>query len=84
MKTLRQFCVAFVLTLTLALPAFAGTIHTTVAPPDPPPASTSSTAPGDIHTIGAGDISTTISEEATTASVTETALNLLQSVLSLF
>jgi len=83
MKTLRQFCVAFVLTLTLTLPAFAGEISTGVAPP-PPPVSTSSTAPGEITTMAAGDISTMISEEATTASMTETALNLLQSVLSLF
>jgi hypothetical protein len=84
MKTLRQFCVAFVLTLTLTLPAFAGDIHTMFTPPPPPPASTSSTAPGDIHTTVAGDISTMSTEEATTASMTETALNLLQSVLSLF
>jgi hypothetical protein len=83
MKTLRQFCVAFVLTLTLTLPVFAGEITTGIEPP-PPPASTSSTTPGDIHTGVAGDISTMISEEATTASMTETALNLLQSVLSLF
>jgi hypothetical protein len=83
MKTLRQFCVAFVLTLTFTLPAFAGDIHTTVTAPPPPP-STSSTAPGEISTGVAGDISTTISEEATTASMAETALNLLQSVLSLF
>jgi hypothetical protein len=84
MKTLRQFCVMLVFTLALTIPALAGEIQTTVAPPDPPPASTSSTAPGDIHTTVAGDISTTISEEATTASMTEMALNLLQSVLSLF
>jgi hypothetical protein len=84
MKTLRQFCVAFVLALMLTLPAFAGDITTGIAPPDPPPASTSSTAPGDISTGVAGEISTTISEEAITASMTETALNLLQSLLSLF
>jgi hypothetical protein len=83
MKTLRQFCVAFVLTLTLTLPVFAGEISTMVTAPPPPP-STSSTVPGDIHTTVAGDISTMISEETTTASATETALNLLQSVLSLF
>jgi hypothetical protein len=84
MKTLRQLCVALVFTLALTIPAFAGDIQTGIAPPDPPPASTSSTVPGEISTTVAGDISTMISEEATTASLTETALNLLQSVLALF
>jgi hypothetical protein len=84
MKTLRQLSVALVFTLALIIPAFAGDIQTTVTAPPPPPPSTSSTAPGDISTGVAGEISTMISEEATTASMTETALNLLQSVLSLF
>jgi hypothetical protein len=83
MKTLRQLSVALVFTLALTIPAFAGDIQTTVTAPPPPP-STSSTAPGEISTGVAGDISTTISGDATTASMTETALNLLQSVLALF
>jgi hypothetical protein len=73
------------LLLALSAPAYAGEIPFGITnPPLPPPASTSSTTPGDISTGVAGEISTTISEEATTASVTETALNLLQSVLALF
>jgi hypothetical protein len=66
------------LTLALSCPVLAGDIPHMVTgpPPPPPPASTSSTTPGEISTGVAGDISTT--------SMTETALNLLQSVLALF
>jgi hypothetical protein len=55
MKNLQQLCAALALTIMLALPAFAGEMSTTFAPPAPP-----------------------------TNPATEIALNLLQSVLSLF
>jgi hypothetical protein len=82
---MRRAITISMLLLVLSVPAYAGEIPFGVTnPPPPPPASTSSTAPGEISTGVAGEISTMISEEATTASMTETALNLLQSVLSLF
>lgn len=83
MKNLQKFFAAAVLTLALATHAFAGQISTTVAPPtpEPPPATTQ----GQISTGVASNIETGGSSEATTnASMTETALNLLQNVLSLF
>lgn len=83
MKALRRFCAASLLTLALTLPVSAGYISTGVTSPPPPPAPAS--APGDSSTSVAGEISTTKSEEATANdSVTEIALNLIQSVLSLF
>jgi hypothetical protein len=81
MKTLRQLCVASALTLALTLPAFAGEISTTVASPQPAPAVTTD---GDIETGVAGQIEIGSSEATAADSVTEIALNLLQSVLSLF
>lgn len=84
MKKLRQPCVAFVLIFVLTLPAFAGQMDTGFAPP-PPRAPASATTEGEISTTVAGNMSATKSEEATAAdSVTEIALSLLQSVLSLF
>lgn len=72
MKTLRQFCAVSVLTLALALSAFAGEISTTIVPP-PPPSVQQATTAGEISTGRAGEITTMF-----TAS-----LNLLTSVLSL-
>ena len=83
MKPLRQLCVALTFTLALAITTFAGEIHTTVAPP-PPPSSQATTTEGDIQTTVAGQEETGSSEATTTDSATELALNLLQSVLSLF
>lgn len=77
MKALRQFFVASVLILTISLSALAGDITTGIAAPQPTPATTE----GDMHTMRAGDISTT---GADADSVTEAALSLIQSVLSLF
>jgi hypothetical protein len=82
MKNLRQLCVAFVFTCALAMPAFAGQIDTMAVPP-PPPAPAAATA-GEIDTGVAGQIEIGSSEATATDSVTEVALNLLQSVLSLF
>jgi hypothetical protein len=82
MKTLSRFWAASVLALTLTLPAFAGDMHTTYVPPAPPP--TSAITQGDNSTSTDGEMSTTQSGEADASdSLTEAALNLLQSVLSL-
>lgn len=53
MKTLRQLFAVIVLTLMLALAASAGTMHTTVAPPQPAP--TPAAAAGNMHTTFYGD-----------------------------
>jgi hypothetical protein len=68
------------LSLVLAASANAGTIHTTIATP---PGDTSATTEGDIHTGVAGEI-TTMNADAVGSSVTEAALSLIESVLSLF
>jgi hypothetical protein len=81
MKTLRQLPVALVFTLALTIPAFAGEMETGKTPP--PPTSTATTA-GEIHTTVTGQEETGSSEATATGSATEIALNLLQSVLSLF
>ena len=81
MKTLRRLCTVFVLTLVLALSAFAGDISTTVvSQPSPPPESQVSTT-GDMSTGFTGEMTT---GAAAMDSTTEVALNLLQSLLSLF
>ena len=85
MKTLRQFCVAVVFTLALATPAFAGVME--IGSPTPPPPSQpaqTATTNGDIQTTVAGQEETGSSEATAADSATEIALNLLQSVLSLF
>ncbi len=77
MKNLRALCASVVLALALTTPALAGTMHTPVATPPPP-------APqGDIHT-GVTDQENAGDEATASDSVTEIALSLLQSVLSLF
>jgi hypothetical protein len=85
MKTLRTLCAATVLTFALTAPAFAGIITTDKTGTEPPPPSTSSMVTDGIITTDVASQSNT-EGDATTASssVTETALNLLQSVLSLF
>lgn len=82
MKNLRQLCIASVFTLVLTLPTFAGDIET-------PKTSSSSSTPsaataGQIDTTVDGDIETGSSEATGIDSATQAALNLLQSVLSLF
>jgi hypothetical protein len=78
MKTLRRFSATLVLTLALALAAFAGDMSTSVVSP-PPPAS-QMTAQGDMSTSLTGDMSTSI----TTTDPATDIFNLLQSLLSLF
>jgi hypothetical protein len=80
MKTLRQLLVASVVIFALTSPAFAGQIDTMIAPPPPPAAVTE----GRIDTTVAGQIETPSGEATAADSATELALNLLQSVLSLF
>jgi hypothetical protein len=79
MKNLRRLSGALVFTIVLTIPAFAGEMDTGIAPP--PQAATTE---GDIHTTVTGQMDTGNSEATATGSATEIALNLLQSVLSLF
>lgn len=81
MKTLRQLLVALAVIFALTMPAFAGQIDTMVAPP--PPAQPA-TAQGEISTTVTGQEETGSSEATAADSAAEIALNLLQSVLSLF
>jgi hypothetical protein len=84
MKTLRQLCIALAFTLALTLPAFAGEITTGVAPPQPSQPAQTATANGEITTGITGQEETGSCEATAIDSATEIALNLLQSVLSLF
>lgn len=84
MKKLQQFCAITVLTLALAMSAFAGEIGMpgVINPPPPPP---QSSATGDIQfpsITSNGDIS--VPDVVSLDPVTEAALSLLQSILSLF
>lgn len=73
MKRLRQLCVACVFTLQLTTTAFAGDIQTPgITQPPPPPNALSATTAGDIATGGMSD------------SVADIALDLLQTMLSVF
>lgn len=82
MKNLQRLCASVVLTLALAASVFAGQIDTGKTPPPPPP--TSATAAGQIDTGIAPPDTTPNGETTSVESVTEIALNLLQSVLALF
>lgn len=85
MKQLRILCALVVLTFALMVPAYAGNISTGIADPPPPPSSSATTD---------GNISTGITSQTTegtgettasaSSSITEIAVNLLQSVLALF
>ena len=81
MKTMRQLCVAVVFTLALTIPTFAGEIQ--IPAPVPQPTQTA-TANGQIDTGLTGQEETGSGEASAADLATETALNLLQSVLSLF
>jgi hypothetical protein len=83
MKTLRQLCVVVVFTLALAVPAFAGEMH--IGSPTPPPSQPqTATVNGEMQIGLTGQEETGSGEVSATDSATETVLNLLQSVLSLF
>ena len=77
MKKIRQFCAGFVLTLVFALSAFAGDI------PFPGATVQTSVETTDTSTLNATSDSST-SDAVALDPVTETTLDLLQSVASLF
>jgi len=79
MKTLQRLCAVFVLTLALTMSAFAGDISTSVV--SQPPSPESQTIQGDMTTGYTGEMSTGVTS---IDPVTEAALSLLQSLLSLF
>ena len=79
MKKLQQLCIAGVFTLMLTTATFAGDIATGgIAQPPPPPDQSSATTPGDISTPGIQ------SPQAMSDSVSDIALSLLQTMLSVF
>jgi hypothetical protein len=78
MKKLQQLCLAGVLTFVLTTSTFAGDIHTGGMPQPPPPNQSSATTPGDIETPGIQN------PQTTSDSVADFALNLLQTMLSVF
>jgi hypothetical protein len=80
MKKLKQLSLATVLTFMLATCAFGGIIGCPAVPPPPPPDSSSAMAPEIIDTPRAATQSPGLASD----SITEVALSLLQSVLSVF
>lgn len=84
MKNLRHLCAAVVLTLVFSLSAFAGIIEIGVTSPPPPPTTTSATTVAQTQTGATSTSTTASSQRAGAPSITETVLNLLQGVLSLF
>lgn len=84
MKTLRQICVVVVFTLVLTTSAFAGEIEITKTAPPPSQPTQTDAAQGEIEIGITGQEETGSGEVSATDSATEIALNLLQSVLSLF
>jgi hypothetical protein len=82
MRHLRRIFLASLFTFALVSPALAGQIEIGYQPP-PPPAQTV-TANGGIQTGVTGQMDTDSGETTIADSATELALNLLQSVLSLF
>jgi hypothetical protein len=81
MKNVQRMIGAAVFTLFLSLSTFAGDIHTGAPQPEPTPVTTQ----GDIHTGITGDIHTMNADaEAAGGSVTDAAVALIRSMLSLF
>ena len=78
MKKLRQLCMSGVFTLVLTTATFAGDIHTGGIAPPPSADESSATTQGDIATGGLQ------SPQGTSDSVADIALNLLQTMLSVF
>jgi hypothetical protein len=79
MEKLTKLTIVVVLTLMLATSALAGDIGIPVVPPPPPAASSVLTTPGEMQIPG-----NTGTPTASSDSMTELALNLLQTVLSIF
>jgi len=84
MKSYRTAAASLVLTLVLATSAFAGEIHTGLTGPDPQPTPTTSNTTATATTDGEIQTGVAASIVGATDASTQTALNLLQSVLSLF
>lgn len=78
MKKLQQLCMASLLTFVLTTATFAGDIHTGGAPQPPAPNQSLATTPGDIETPGLKY------SQATSDSVADIALNLMQIMLLAF
>lgn len=78
MKKLQQLCMAGAFTLVLTTATFAGEISTGGAPQPPPPNQTSAATLGDTATPGIRN------PQATSDSVADIVLNLLQTMLSVF
>lgn len=72
MKSIERLCLVGVFTVVVTTTTFAGDIHTLKVTP-PPPNASSAITPGDIET-----------PQATSDSAAEFALNLLQTMLSVF
>lgn len=85
MKYYQNTGAALVLALMLSTSAFAGEIHTGVTQPPPPPTANgvmqTRATDGVMHTDG--EMHTGVAASSPTDTMTETALNLLQSLLSL-
>lgn len=78
MKKLQQLCMAGVFTLALTTATFAGDIQTPGSPQPASPNQSSATTPGDIATPGIQN------PQATSDSVADIVLNLLQTMLAVF
>lgn len=88
MKTLQRLCAALVLTLAFTLSAFAGEMSTGFTDPPPPPPNSQTATTGGTSTTLDGQMDTTVTGVITTgvaatSPVTDLALNLVQSLLSL-
>ncbi len=84
MKKLRSLSAAFVLTLILALPAFAGHIHTGITCTDPEHSPTSLSATTIPETDSSGELGHIHTGDSSTDLLTQATLDLLLDVLSLF
>lgn len=88
MKNLKRLGVSVTLMFVLAMAAFAGETNSPpCAPPDPgetnsPPCAAAQTAPDD--SVAPGETSSPPASNGETSSITEAAIDLLQSVLSIF
>jgi hypothetical protein len=81
MKYLRRFCVATILTFTLTFSTFAGDIHCGAVSETP---SQPASVTGDMATGATATNETSIAETTYVDPVTGLALDILQSLLSLF
>jgi hypothetical protein len=87
MRNLKKLCAACVLTFILALPAFAGNMGTGDVTPPPPPPDSQSAITGDMEAGVTGNMETGVTGNmgaGVTSSVTDAALSLVQSLLSVF